>query len=358
MTTENIKAACVELVNRLLSSEQFGYAVTAEVRDEARKALGRAPVEQALYLNAPPAADTHTCKCNLRTKLVGDGCNACNPEYAARFAAPADHVRGVTEMAPDTYLPTEADHYCTIRGGDGAVCATGCTCGKATEAKPVAADGNPMKQKSVFLSNLVYFYGQTDGTYKWPVGPVADLLKQAKHEIEAIRQEARPVSAGLSRQQVFDKFSFLEGVVNEFYYNRIAETAIAMLAAPQQPVAEAKPVEPYGYAAEAGDGHIVFFKERPLFSQEFLTSGVMTVHPLYTAQQQPAPAVGANAVDAQRWRTTLRFVGAYRFVGCHEKFHFETLPIEPGTKLMRGSAAGHFTKAIDAAIALQAGEQS
>lgn len=38
---------------------------------------------------------------------------------------------------------------------------------------------------SVFLTNLHYFFGQTDGTYKYPKGAVGDLLKQAKKEIEA-----------------------------------------------------------------------------------------------------------------------------------------------------------------------------
>ena len=55
MTTENIQAACVELADRLLCPEQFGYAVTAEVRDAARVALGRTPVEQSLYLNGTAA---------------------------------------------------------------------------------------------------------------------------------------------------------------------------------------------------------------------------------------------------------------------------------------------------------------
>lgn len=40
---------------------------------------------------------------------------------------------------------------------------------------------------SIFLQNVHYFFGQTDGTYAWPVGSVGDLLKQAKREIEQLR---------------------------------------------------------------------------------------------------------------------------------------------------------------------------
>lgn len=47
--------------------------------------------------------------------------------------------------------------------------------------KPPSVDN-----RSIFLSNLHYFYGQTDGTYKYPEGAVGDLLKQAKAELEAM----------------------------------------------------------------------------------------------------------------------------------------------------------------------------
>lgn len=43
--------------------------------------------------------------------------------------------------------------------------------------------------KSIFLSNLHYFFAQTDGTYKYPDGAIGDLLKQAKKEIEQLLQE-------------------------------------------------------------------------------------------------------------------------------------------------------------------------
>lgn len=41
--------------------------------------------------------------------------------------------------------------------------------------------------ESIFLQNVHYFFGQTDGTYAWPEGSVGDLLKQAKREIEQLR---------------------------------------------------------------------------------------------------------------------------------------------------------------------------
>lgn len=49
------------------------------------------------------------------------------------------------------------------------------------------------QSSSVFLQNLHYFFGQTDGTYKWPEGGVGDLLRQAKREIEQ-QEETVPLS--------------------------------------------------------------------------------------------------------------------------------------------------------------------
>ena len=46
-----------------------------------------------------------------------------------------------------------------------------------------------MKSKSIFLSNLHYFYAQTDGTYAIPNSAEGDLLKTAKKEIEGLETE-------------------------------------------------------------------------------------------------------------------------------------------------------------------------
>jgi hypothetical protein len=43
--------------------------------------------------------------------------------------------------------------------------------------------------KSVFLSNLHYFYAKTDGTYAFPNSSEGDLLKTAKKEIEEYEKE-------------------------------------------------------------------------------------------------------------------------------------------------------------------------
>lgn len=47
--------------------------------------------------------------------------------------------------------------------------------------------------KSVFLSNLHYFYSKTDGTYGFPNSSDGDLLKQAKKEIENMRDRLNEI---------------------------------------------------------------------------------------------------------------------------------------------------------------------
>ncbi|MFJ9531227.1 hypothetical protein [Herbaspirillum sp. NPDC101396] len=79
-------------------------------------------------------------------------------------------------------------------------------------------------------------------------------------------------------------------------------------------------------------------------------------HDLAAAPQEQTPA-DKDAIDADRWRTALRFVGAHKLGGWDANFHFLTLPVAAGTPLLRGSVAGHFTKAIDDARALQSPPQ-
>jgi hypothetical protein len=60
--------------------------------------------------------------------------------------------------------------------------------------------------KSIFLSNLEYWYLQTDGTYVFPNSAEGDLLKQAKREIEEhIRTKNEP------RMCICVKAGFLRG---------------------------------------------------------------------------------------------------------------------------------------------------
>ena len=44
--------------------------------------------------------EQQACKCNLRTRLVGDGCEVCNPELAAELAQQPEPVL-VVEKEPD-----------------------------------------------------------------------------------------------------------------------------------------------------------------------------------------------------------------------------------------------------------------
>lgn len=90
MKTENIHAACAELVRRLLNPEQFGHAVTAEVRDAARVALGRTPVEQVLYLNPAVVKDERTAFEKYLTDL-----------FAQTYSFPPDFSRAADSS--DTY---------------------------------------------------------------------------------------------------------------------------------------------------------------------------------------------------------------------------------------------------------------
>lgn len=67
-----------------------------------------------------------------------------------------------------------------------------------------------------------------------------------------------------------------------------------------------------------------------------------------------APAAQGDAKDAERWRGVLMHVGATVTGDIDARFTLRFLePIE-GTDLMRGGVAGHFTDAIDAAIAAKA----
>ena len=72
---------------------------------------------------------------------------------------------------------------------------------------------------SVFLSNLHYFYAQTDGTYRIPKTPDGQLLKRAKKEIESLMQENSKI-----KNELNDLLLEMEGVDNTFKYReRIAE---------------------------------------------------------------------------------------------------------------------------------------
>lgn len=62
-----------------------------------------------------------------------------------------------------------------------------------------------MNNKSVFLSNLHYFYAKTDGTYAFPNSAEGDLLKTAKKEIEALEYFRQDISKLLNKVVELEK---------------------------------------------------------------------------------------------------------------------------------------------------------
>lgn len=64
---------------------------------------------------------------------------------------------------------------------------------------------------------------------------------------------------------------------------------------------------PYGYAAEARDGHVTFFKERPTGFDQPKWNGLVKVVELY--DRAPATSAAALSRDAERWRFSMRFQG-------------------------------------------------
>ena len=106
------------------------------------------------------------------------------------------------------------------------------------------------------------------------------------------------------------------------------------------------------HAASAAQGDAL---KRPIPPREqpLPNSGNEPDWAAYAKAEAEAAQVEVN--DAARWREALKYVGADRSpaLGCNY-FVLRGIHAIPGTDLMRGGVAGHFTDAIDAAIAAKA----
>lgn len=56
------------------------------------------------------------CKCDMRTKLVGDGCELCNQELAAMIAADNARRKQAPCMECGANNPKEAETMCRCSG--------------------------------------------------------------------------------------------------------------------------------------------------------------------------------------------------------------------------------------------------
>ena len=97
---------------------------------------GEAPRIDALRAALAQEQAEPICKCDLRTRLVGDGCEVCNPKLAAQFAQ--EQAEPVQEPVGHEALRlaglaliglAEHDQYCEVFDVDDEGRHKACTCG-------------------------------------------------------------------------------------------------------------------------------------------------------------------------------------------------------------------------------------
>lgn len=125
-----------------------------------------------------------------------------------------------------------------------------------------------IKQPSIYLQNLHYFFAQTDGTYKWPTGSVGDLLRQAKKEIEAATPSSatpdQPQAEGPTREAIEAAILKAFEYGKRDYWGCVRETITELFAAaPVQPAR--KPTEPEAlvWVSQAQLDELQEYKSRP-----------------------------------------------------------------------------------------------